>query len=63
MNEIIDLMVAGWDIVKFSIDIEDYTSTLLKFDVVNLEGAVQDELIEMIKNEDIVICKKYDKWV
>lgn len=56
-------MVAGWDIVKFSIDIEDYTSTLLKFDVVNLEGAVQDELIEMIKNEDIVICKKYDKWV
>ena len=63
MNEIIDLMVAGWDIVNFSIDIEDYTSTLLKFDVVNLEGAVQDELIEMIKNEDIVICKKYDKWV
>ena len=54
----IDLAISGGDSVKFSLDAEDCINTLLKFDVVNLDGAVQDELIQMIKKEGIVIYEK-----
>ena len=54
----IDLAISGGNVVEFTLDAEDYINTLLKFDVVNLDGAVQDELIQMIKKEGIVIYEK-----
>ena len=35
----IDLAVKGGDLVRFALDVQEETSTLLKFDVVNLEMA------------------------
>ncbi|MDO4167452.1 MAG: nucleotidyltransferase domain-containing protein [Eubacteriales bacterium] len=54
----IDLAVTGGDTVLFSLLVEEETSTLLKFDVVNLDGAVQSELRDSIQNEGIVIYEK-----
>lgn len=54
----IDLAVTGGSIVQFILDVEEYTSTLLKYDVVNLDGAVQEELREAIRQEGIVIYEE-----
>lgn len=54
----IDIAVTGGDIISFSIDVEEKTNTLLKFDVVNLDGAVQKELLESINREGVVIYEK-----
>lgn len=54
----IDLAVTGGSIVQFILDVEEYTSTLLKYDVVNLDGAVQEELLEAIRQEGIVIYEE-----
>ncbi len=54
----IDLAVSGGNTVEFTLDVEECTNTLLKFDVVNLDGAVQKELLEMINKEGIVIYEK-----
>lgn len=42
----------------FSLDAEDTTSTLLKYDIVDLDSNVQKELLESIFNEGIVIYEK-----
>lgn len=39
-------------------DVDEETYTLLKFDVVNLDGEVHDELRESINREGIVIYEK-----
>ena len=54
----IDIAVTGGDIAEFSIDVDEETNTLLQFDVVNLEGSVQKELLESIEREGIVIYEK-----
>lgn len=54
----IDLAVSGGDIVRFSLAVEEETSTLLKFDVVNLDGSVQKELMDSIEAEGIVLYEK-----
>ena len=54
----IDIAVTGGDIAGFSIDVNDETNTLLEFDVVNLDGMVQKELLESIKKEGIIIYEK-----
>ena len=54
----IDLAVCGGDSVRFSVDVQECTSTLLFFDVVNLDGMVQEELLESIKREGIVLYEK-----
>lgn len=51
----IDLAVTGGNIARFALDVEEETSTLLKFDVVNLDLSVQPELLEAIDREGIVI--------
>lgn len=51
----IDLAVTGGNIAGFALDVEEETSTLLKFDVVNLDLSVQRELLESIRKEGIVI--------
>ena len=53
----IDLAVRGGDIPRFSLDIEE-TSTLLKFDIVDLDSQMQDELRESIRREGKVLYEK-----
>ena len=45
----IDLAATGGDVVRFSLDADEETSTLLSFDVVNLDRAVPEELRESIE--------------
>ena len=54
----IDIAVTGGDIAGFWIDVDEETNTLLQFDVVNLDGSVQKELLESIEREGIVIYEK-----
>lgn len=54
----IDLAVSGGNITLFRTEIDDYVNTLLMFDVVNLDSAVQEELLKAIKEEGVVL---YDK--
>ena len=57
-NSDIDLAVSGGDIIKFTLGVDEQTSTLLKYDVVNLDGAVQEELREAIRQEGRVIYEE-----
>lgn len=54
----IDLAVSGGDCTRFSLEVQDITSTLLFFDVVNLDGVVQRELLESIAKEGVCIYEK-----
>lgn len=54
----IDLAVVGGDFVSFSLDVDEDTSTLLKFDIVNLSGKVQEELLRSIEEEGVVPYEK-----
>ncbi len=51
----IDLAVSGGDVERFSLDVDEETSTLLSFDIVNLDRPVQPELLESIRREGRVI--------
>ena len=39
-------------------DVDEKVPTLLKFDIVNLDGAVQNELHESIEKEGLIIYEK-----
>ena len=54
----IDLAVKGGDLVRFALDVEEETSTLLKFDVVNLDGSIQEELRDSIEKEGKILYEK-----
>lgn len=54
----IDLAVTGGNVVRFMLDVEDTTPTLLKYDIVDLDSFVQRELRESIEKEGIVIYEK-----
>lgn len=54
----IDLAVTGGDCIRFALDVQEMTSTLLFFDVVDLDGAVQKELLESIEKEGVCIYEK-----
>ena len=54
----IDIAVSGGDVVGFSIDVNEETNTLLKFDVINLDGPVQKELLESIEREGVVLYEE-----
>ena len=54
----IDLAATGGDVLRFSLDADEETSTLLSFDVVNLDRAVPEELRESIEKEGIVLYEK-----
>lgn len=53
----IDLAVKGGDVVKFTLEMED-TSTLLEFDVVDLNSSVTQELLQSIMSEGKTIYEK-----
>lgn len=54
----IDIAFCGGDASDFSIRIDEETSTLLRFDIVDLHLPIQDKLLESINNERIVIYEK-----
>lgn len=54
----IDLAVCGGDIIRFALDVEEYTSTPLKYDVVNLDENVLDELKKSIQTEGMILYEK-----
>ncbi len=54
----IDLAVTGGNITLFTLDVEEETSTLLFFDVVNLDGSVQEELRKSIEQEGRLLYEK-----
>lgn len=54
----IDIAVAGGDFNRFVIDVDEETSTLLKYDIVNLDGVMQAELRDSILREGIVMYEE-----
>lgn len=54
----IDLATEGGNHVRFALDIDDVTSTLLKYDIINLDGSVQEDLRKSIEREGIVIYEE-----
>ncbi len=54
----IDLAVLGGDIVRFSLDVCDETSTLLEFDIVDLGKKVQEKLLDAISREGVILYEK-----
>ena len=54
----IDLAVQGGDFIRFMLDVNEETSTLLKFDIVNLDEEIQNELRESIKKEGKIVYEE-----
>jgi predicted nucleotidyltransferase len=54
----IDIAVDGGDFVRFSLDVDEETSTLLKYDIVDLGRNIQKELRDAIETEGIVIYEE-----
>lgn len=54
----IDLAVSGGDFFLFALDVEEETSTPLKYDFVNLDSNVNDELLKNIQTEGKIIYEK-----
>ena len=54
----IDLAVYGKDCARFSLDVDDLTTTLLKYDFVDMYHAVQPPLKKSIEEEGILIYEK-----
>lgn len=54
----IDIAATGGNFARFALDVEEETSTLLEYDIVNLDSYVQDDLLEAIKNEGRILYEK-----
>lgn len=54
----IDLAVTGGNIDRFALDVEEETTTLLKYDIVDLDEPMQSELLESIQKEGKIIYEK-----
>ena len=54
----IDLAVSGGNAERFHLDAEEMTSTLLKYDVVNLDYPLRPELLKSIEREGKVLFEK-----
>lgn len=54
----IDLAVQGGDTVRFALDVDEETNTLLEYDIVDLDGSVQKELLESIEKEGKLLYEK-----
>ena len=57
-TSVIDLAAEGGDFDRFALDVEEETSTLLKYDIVDFSRPMQEELREAIRQEGIVIYEK-----
>ena len=54
----IDLAVEGGNISAFAVQVDEEVSTLLEFDIINLDGRVQKELLESISREGVLLYEK-----
>lgn len=54
----IDLAVSGGNIARFALDVEEETLTPLKYDVINLDENIQEELQKNIEREGMVLYEK-----
>ena len=54
----IDLAVEGGNISSFAVQVDEEVSTLLEFDIINLDGRVQKELLESIRREGVLLYEK-----
>lgn len=54
----IDLAIKGGQAELFMISVDEETSTLLKYDIINLDSSVQKELLESIEKEGILLYEK-----
>jgi predicted nucleotidyltransferase len=54
----IDLAIWGGDTMRFALDVDEETTTLLRYDVVDLDRPVQPELLESIREEGRIIYEK-----
>ena len=54
----IDLAFCGGSSSHFILDVDETTSTLLEFDIVDLDGNVQEELLESIRKEGRILYEK-----
>ena len=54
----IDIAFYGGDSSRFILSVDEETSTLLEFDIVDLQKPVQPELLNSIEGEGIVIYEK-----
>ena len=54
----IDLAVSGRNVTRFILDIDECTSTLLSFDVIDLNKPIMEELRCAIQAEGIVLYEK-----
>ena len=54
----IDLAEEGGNISAFAVQVDEEVSTLLEFDIINLDGRVQKELLESIRREGVLLYEK-----
>lgn len=54
----IDLAVEGGEFARFALDVEEDTSTLLEYDIVDLDRDIQQELRESIRREGKILYEK-----
>lgn len=54
----IDLAVWGGDTARFTVDVDEQTSTLLKYDVVDMGREVSLELLRSVEREGRVLYEK-----
>lgn len=54
----IDLAVCGGNIDGFTLDVEEKTSTLLEYDVIDLSQPLQEKLLRAIESEGILLYEE-----
>ena len=54
----IDLAVTGGNISGFAVSIEEETSTVLEYDIVDLDKPVSEELLKSIRDEGKILYEK-----
>lgn len=54
----IDLAVSGGNVTEFSLDVEELTSTLLTYDVVDMDKKLQAKFRESIEKEGKTLYEK-----
>lgn len=54
----IDLAFRGGNSSHFVLDVDEMTSTLLEFDIVDLDMPIKEELLESIKSEGVILYEK-----
>ena len=54
----IDIAFTGGDGPRFSLDADEETYTLLRFDIVNLDKPVQPELVESIRRDGLTLYER-----